>query len=224
LITARVIVNFDAESYTVAMSQPAPAVTSAERPLPDDDIIVLRSVTWADYQRLLEIRGDRSVPRLTYLEGVLELMTPSQPHEVIKSMIGRLVEGYCMEKGIGITPYGSWTHERKEADRGIEPDECYVIGDDPEPQRSDLAIEVEWTRGAINKLEVYQQLQVEEVWVWRKKRIEIFVLREGNYTPAKASTLLPEIDLDLLVRFIEVRPMTRAVTEYRATLKTSSSA
>jgi len=224
LITALVIVNFNAESYTVAMSQPAPAVASAEHPLPDDDIIVLRPVTWADYQRLLEIRGDEPAPRLTYLEGVLELMTPSQPHEFIKSMIGRLVEGYCMEKGIGITPYGSWTHESKESDRGIEPDECYVIGDNPEPQRSDLAIEVEWTRGAINKLEVYRQLQVKEVWVWRKKRIEIFVLRDAHYTPSTTSTLLPGIDLDLLVRFIDMRPMTRAVSEYRAALKGSARA
>ena len=55
-----------------------------------DDIIVLRDVTWADYQRLLEIRGERPVPRLTYLEGALELMTPSRPHESLKSMIGCL--------------------------------------------------------------------------------------------------------------------------------------
>ena len=43
-------------------------------PLPDrDDIVVLRNVSWADYQRILEIRGDEPAPRLSYLEGVLEL-------------------------------------------------------------------------------------------------------------------------------------------------------
>jgi Uma2 family endonuclease len=129
------------------MSQPAPLTPALERQLPADDNIVLRDVTWADYQRLLEIRGDRPVPRLTYLEGALELMTPSRSHESLKSMIGRLVEAWCLEKGVGITPYGSWTLESKEAERGVEPDECYVLGDAAEPERCDLAIEVIWSSG-----------------------------------------------------------------------------
>lgn len=41
-----------------------------EAQLPSDDIVVLRDVTEGDYRRLLEIRGERWVPRLTYLEGV----------------------------------------------------------------------------------------------------------------------------------------------------------
>ena len=137
--------------------------SATDRLAPLDDVIVLRGVTWADYQRLLEIRGERPAPRLTYVEGVLELMTPSQPHESIKSMIGCLVEAWCVERGVEITPYGSWTLESKEADRGIEPDECYVLGDNPQPERADLAIEVEWTRGAIDKLDVYRKLGVREV-------------------------------------------------------------
>lgn len=37
-----------------------------------DQVVVLRGVGWADYQRMLEIRADRSAPRFAYLEGVLE--------------------------------------------------------------------------------------------------------------------------------------------------------
>ena len=193
--------------------------SATDRPAPVDDVIVLRDVTWAYYQRLLEIRGERPAPRLTYVEGVLELMTPSQPHESIKSMIGRLVEAWCLERGVDITPYGSWTHEGKEAGRGIEPDECYVLGDNPQPERADLAIEVEWTRGAIDKLDVYRKLAVREVWIWKKARIEVFVLAGEHYAPAERSRLLPDLDLDLLLRFIDVRPMTRATREYRAALR-----
>ncbi len=29
----------------------------------DDHIVVLRGAGWADYQRLLEVRGERSAPR-----------------------------------------------------------------------------------------------------------------------------------------------------------------
>jgi Uma2 family endonuclease len=201
------------------MSQPTVVSPQVERPLPADDVIVLRNVTWADYQRLLEIRGERAVPRLTYLEGVLELMTPSRPHESLKSMIGRLVDAWCLEKGVGITPYGSWTHESKAADRGVEPDECYVVGDDPEPDRCDLAIEVVWTRAAIDKLDVYRKLAVKEVWIWKAGKIEVFSLRDLTYVRLERSELLPGIDLDELLRFVDVRPMTRAVTEYRAALR-----
>lgn len=196
------------------MSQPA-VIAHA----PEDRIIVLQNATWADYQRMLEIRGERPVPRLTYLEGELELATPSQPHESIKSMIGCLVEAWCQEKDVGITPYGSWLLENKESARGVEPDECYVLGDAVEPENCDLAIEVIWTSGGIDKLQVYRKLGVREVWIWKRGRIDIFSLQEGGYQPATKSALLPGIDLDLLLRFIDIRPMTRAVQEYRAALR-----
>jgi len=38
----------------------------------EDKIVVLYDATWADYQRLLELRGDHSAPRIAYLEGALE--------------------------------------------------------------------------------------------------------------------------------------------------------
>ena len=204
------------------MSQPAPAPPAAGQ-LQADSIIVLENVTWADYQRILEIRGERPVPRLTYLEGVLELMTPSRSHEAIKSMVGRLVEAWCTEKGIPITPYGSWTLEDKEADRGAQPDECYVLGDATEPERPDLAIEVIWSRTGIDKLDVYRKLRVKEVWIWESGEIRVFELRDTTYVPIERSRVLSGIDLATLLRFVGVRPMTRAVAEYRGALRTSAS-
>lgn len=204
------------------MSQPAPVSPNHALQVPADDIIVLRDVTWADYQRLLEIRGERPVPRLTYLEGVLELMTPSRPHESIKSMIGRLMEAWCLEKGVGITPYGSWTLESKAADRGVEPDECYVLGDVEDPERPDLAIEVIWSSGGVDKLEVYRKLGVKEVWIWKAGAIDVFSLRGSQYVPIERSEVVAGIDLSMLLRFVGVRPMTRAVTEYRDALRTQA--
>lgn len=201
------------------MSQPARLPQYSTEPLPADDIIVLTEATWADFQRVLEMRGDRPVPRVAYLEGALELMTPSPPHEDIKSMIGCLVEAWCFERGVDISPYGSWTLEDKDVDRGIEPDECYVLGDVREPVRPDLAIEVVWSSGGINKLEIYRKLGVKEVWIWKSGTIEVFVLRADTYETAEASEILTGIDLSLLCRFIAVKPMTRAVKEYRAALR-----
>ena len=49
----------------------------------EDRIVVLRGLSWADYQRMLEVRGDASVPRFAFRRGELEIMTPSRPHESI---------------------------------------------------------------------------------------------------------------------------------------------
>lgn len=57
-------------------------------------------------------------------------------------------------------------------ERGAEPDECYVFGEDPDPERPDLAIEVIWISGGMNKLEIYRALGVAEVWHWRRGRID----------------------------------------------------
>ena len=77
-----------------------------------DKIVVLRGLSWSDYQRMLELRGDVSVPRFAYLEGQLEIMTPSLPHESLKSRIGCLVEVWCLENDIEFSPCGSWTLEK----------------------------------------------------------------------------------------------------------------
>ena len=86
-----------------------------------DHIVVLRGASWADFQRALEIRGQRSVPRISYLEGCLQFMSPSRYHETISSVLGRLVEAWCIDRGIELTPVGSWTLEDKDAERGAEP-------------------------------------------------------------------------------------------------------
>jgi len=124
----------------------------------EDKIVVLRGMRWSDYERMLEVRGERGAPRFAYLDGELEIMTPSRSHESIKSRIGRLVEVWCLESGVEFSPYGSWTLANRGAERGLEPDECYVFGNVAEPLHPDLAIEVVWTTGGIRKLDISRAL------------------------------------------------------------------
>ena len=58
---------------------------------------LLHKATWADYQRLCQLRGERAVPRLTFDRDVLEIVSPSNNHEEYKSTIGSLLEVYCLE-------------------------------------------------------------------------------------------------------------------------------
>src|SRR5688572_8660201 len=128
---------------------------SAARPLPEPvdprtmDHFVYLHVDWNGYQQLLAMRGESSVPRITYLEGLAELMSPSRYHEIDKTRFARLLETWSEIAGVPLEGYGSWTLEDEKADRGAEADECYtvrrVVKSDEE--RPDIAIEVVWTSG-----------------------------------------------------------------------------
>ena len=52
-----------------------------------DQRVRLHDVGWREYESLLTIRGEQSGVRLTYLEGELELTTPSIEHEALKTRL-----------------------------------------------------------------------------------------------------------------------------------------
>ncbi len=195
---------------------------SFEPPIDDrnDDIVVLRGASWADYERIMQIRGEGSVPRIAYLDGLLEIMSPSPEHEALGSVIGCLVEAYCLEKDIEFRTVGSWTIKRKRLKRGVEPDECWVFGPArPNAPRPDLAIEVVWTSGGLDKLEIYRKLGVREVWYWQKGRITPYVLVRERYEPREASEVLAGIDLAVLASFLDAPTTSAAIRGYRQTLR-----
>jgi len=182
-----------------------------------DGIVNLHNVTWEDYERVLEIRGDKSGPRIHYLEGELEIMSPSKDHERIRWFIGYLIGTWCVERGIDVRPFGSWTLKEKKEMRGAEADDCYIFGGERR-DRPHLAIEVEWTRGAIDKLEIYEKLGVDEVWIWRKGAIEVHVFSGGKFVRARRSRVLPDLDLELLTSVLDRDTLNEAVRDFRKAL------
>lgn len=187
----------------------------------EDKIVVFHSGTWADYQRLMELRGARSAPRIAFLEGEIEVRSPSKSHEVLKSTIGRLVEVWCLERGIEFRTVGSWTLENKEAQRGVEPDESYIFGAVDNPTRPDLAIEVVWTSGGLDKLDIYRKLGVREVWFWRRGKLGVHLLRGETYSESPVSEVLPGIDLVELARHLD-KPTSEAMRAWLAALRAGS--
>ena len=187
----------------------------------EDHFVHLRGATWQDYERVLAIRGDRSAPRIAYLDGTLEIMSPSRSHESIKSDIGCLVEVWCLERGVEFSTYGSWTLQIKRLKLGLEPDECYVFGSGRDAERPHLAIEVIWTAGGLDKLEAYARLGVREVWHWRRGQIGVHVLHGTRYRRASGSKALPGIDLEQLASFLDRESTSAAMREYRAALRGS---
>lgn len=183
-----------------------------------DERIVMYNVSWDGFETFLRLRGDRSRPRVTYLDGALELMSPSLDHEFIKSRIGGIVEAYFIALGIGFNGFGSWTIKGDPEQAGVEPDECYVFGPSRPRARPDLAIEVVWTSGGIDKLEVYRRLGVPEVWFWIDGKVSVHVLVANRYELRDRSACAPGLDFELLYRLIEMPMLNDAVEALRREL------
>lgn len=184
-----------------------------------DNRIFLHDVSWRGLEHVLELRGDRAGVRLTYLHGELELTSPSTDHEAIKKTIARLVEAFAEELGLDLNGVGSWTIARSEAERAAEPDECYVMGSVKGRDKPDLAIEVVWTSGGIDKLDVYRGLGVREVWIWQDGRIRVFLLVGERYESREQSELLPSLDLGLVARLATSESQIAAARELRRSMR-----
>jgi Uma2 family endonuclease len=184
----------------------------------EDQRVALCDVSWADFEAILHIRGDRSGVRLTYLNGVLGLMSPSVDHEGIKKTFARLFEAYAEERGLTLNGFGSWTLKNPLRARALEPDECYSLSEG-RPTRPDIAIEVVWTSGGIDKLLVYAGLGVREVWIWSEGAIDVHELVDERYERRERSVLLPALDLAALARHIDAEHQTESVRRYRAFLR-----
>ncbi|GET42218.1 Uma2 family endonuclease [Microseira wollei] len=170
-----------------------------------EERFITSGVSWQIYEALLEKLEDNSHYRVTYLDGVLEIVSPSIRHEKLKKRLATLLEFYLIEKRIKHSPMGSPTLKNRLKNAGAEPDECYCIGE--EKNIPDLAIEVIITSGSIDKLENYRRLGVVEVWFWERNRLKLYHLREE--TPSAfletygdeqiaSSELLPELSISLL--------------------------
>ncbi len=200
----------------------APRRSPTEDP---DQRVLLHGARWEDYERLLEIRGESARPRIIFLAGELELMSPSHSHEELKKTVARLVEAYADEFEIDLSGAGSWTLKSRPLERGLEPDECYYLLDPAAPRaapdRPTLAIEVIWTSGGIGKLEVYRGLGVREVWFVRYDGLRVFMLEDAGYRevlPAR-SLLLPNLDLSKLLEIALALPQPVAVRTWRRWLR-----
>lgn len=111
---------------------------------------IISSVSWEQYEAVLIGFGDNPGYHVTFLDGTLEIMSPSRRHEVSAENIGRLLEAYFEETRTRFWGLGSTTFRRAEKQGGTEPDKSYNLG--TEKAFSDLAIEVIVTSGGVDKL------------------------------------------------------------------------
>ena len=179
---------------------------------PPDEIIHLSGISWQTYETLLRELSDRRL-RLTYNRGNLEIMAPSPEHERFKKVTGRFVETIAEELDIRIEPLGSTTFKCPELS-GAEPDECFYfrnidrvrgkkrldLNEDPAP---DLVIEIDVTSSSPNRLRVYADLGVAEIWIYNGVSLVIKQLQNSSYITSQTSQFFPNLPIPEIPRFLQ---------------------
>jgi Uma2 family endonuclease len=200
------------------------------RTLEGETRLLVRNIRWETYESLVEDLGDQHV-HLTYDRGDLELMSPSEPHEEFKRMIGRLIETATEELDIPIRSRGSMTFRKQMEQKGLEPDECYWIRNQPRVQGKrkvdlaidpppDLAVEIEITHGLLDRLSIYAALGVPEIWHHDGEVLSILLLQEdGTYANSDRSLNLPFLlpgDVDRFLKQLDTTDETSWIRSFRA--------
>lgn len=198
-----------------AVSAVATTTSDALAPLQQ---YVFDGLSWEQYETLLATLGERRL-RHTFKDGRLEVVTPSYGHESSKTILGGFVAILCRALQIPRKDAGSTTMKKEEWNRGLEPDECFFIGEksvaamhgkdefdadrDPPP---DLVVEIDVTASSDDRIEMYRRMGVAEVWRDKNEVVTFLGLtKDGRYQHIKRSRQFPFLTSDELTRFVTMR-------------------
>ena len=156
---------------------------------------------WDQFKLIQKASEDSPGVKLSFFAGAIEILMPGFQHENFSEIIGYLVTTFLLTQGIRFYPSGSMTQE-KTGEVSTQADKSFCL----ETAKSipDLAIEIVYTSGGVNKLSKYQALGVPEVWFWEDGTLRLYHLRENGYQEVMQSELsgLETLNIDLLKRCI----------------------
>jgi Uma2 family endonuclease len=177
--------------------------------IPSGQHVILQDVNWESFEKILAELGDeRNSPKIAYNKGTLQLMSPLAIHEFDKSIIGDLVKILLELLDLEFSALGSTTLKSKKVHKGVEPDECFYIqneltvrgkeridlNQDPPP---DLVLEIDIT--SHTELEIYEKLNVPELWRFDGKELQILILQNGYYIDAEMSLQFPQFAIKKVI-------------------------
>jgi Uma2 family endonuclease len=175
--------------------------------------LTLHGVSWQTYEDLLEAVGEAPPLRISYNEGVMQVMTISYEHEFFAECLNHLVGLVRTVKRIKIISFGRATMKIQEKMKGAEPDASFYIKSaaalgnkyrldlaiDPPP---DIVVETDIFHDSQSKYPIYAALGVPEIWRFDGKRLTIHRLKDDHYEESRVSIELPVLSADHLTQFL----------------------
>ena len=164
-------------------------------------MIILQNVTWEEYKNISETLGEVSWCKLSYLNEVLELVVTGERHETINRYIDGLIINYFDFNDMGYIPVGSATYKSKQ--KGKEADSAYKFTE--KRKYPDLAIEINFSSGGIDSLEIYKDLETKEVWMWDKKNeLKFYILEGVKYIESENSFFLKGVTSKIIKKYVQL--------------------
>ena len=174
--------------------------------------VLLHEIPWELYEQLRADDANWHI-RMSYDEGELELMSPSQRHGSIEIRFGLFLMELARVLGFKCKPLGNTTWKKPGLKKGKEADGCFYLANfepvrhkeidlnvDPPP---DLAIDVEISRSAINALNIHAALGVPEIWRFDGTAFHIHRRQEdGTYLELDRSPTLPFLNPEEVVEWM----------------------
>jgi Uma2 family endonuclease len=171
--------------------------------------------SWEQFRALdVLLTADYSGVRVFYLDGVIELMSISAEHELIKSILDALLVLFFCQRQINVVPMGSATMESEAGSVSAEPDLSYRL--DGESGIPELAVEVALSSGERSKLSRYRRLEIPEVWFWQDDRLWLYGWDGEDYEELRESRVLEGVRVDLLETGVRSGNLLRAVQMFTA--------
>jgi Uma2 family endonuclease len=178
--------------------------------------LLLREVSWAEFEAILAELGNHRSTRIAYADGFLEIMAPLPEHEYFKQSISTAIEDMAEVLQQDYECYGSTTWRLRAQQAGIEPDNCFYFQNealvrgklefdldrDPPP---DLALEVDLTSKSLDRLPIYARLGVPEIWCYDSGVLMIYLLADGCYVTSDQSRVFPTLNIRALPQLIEAQ-------------------
>ncbi len=182
--------------------------------LPEGGSLIVPNVSWQEYERLLDQLGDSNAVRVSYYRGRLEVMSPSQYHEMYKELLVRLADAMATRSDADMESRGSTTFRKGTFPGGAEPDTCFyvqnahrIIGKreidlrrDPPP---DVVVEIDISSISTDKRDFYAHIGVPEIWRYGDTRLQILHLTEQGYAEAAHSLAFPALTAERLTQVLE---------------------
>jgi Uma2 family endonuclease len=190
------------------------------KPTPNEQRIVLSKVNWAKFEALLLEMGEGRSTHLTYDRGSLELMTPLAEHE----RSGKLVESLLLllsdELKQPMLVRRPLLLKRVDLQQAVEPDlGCFCdpqkllssLSNSPMEILPDLVMEVALTQSSLDKLPIYANFAIPEVWCYLSageqhpttRYLRIYHLQSHSYIESDRSLNFPFLTAATVLQFLD---------------------
>lgn len=190
-------------TYTELIERLTPEVT-----------LTLHGINWETYEELLAAVGEAPALRVSYDDGVMQIMSVSFEHEYFAEFLNHLAGRLSAVLRLKILFFGRAAMKKQKKLKGAEPDACFyvrsaaIIGNkfrldlsvDPPP---DIVVEIDLHHDSLSKLPIYAALGVPEVWRYDGQTLTIYQLQTEQYVTAPVSHALPVLTSQVLTAFLQ---------------------